>query len=176
MRLTITISVLLMFASAAWSDQSLEDRVKILEKKVSQLEMILKESSEAKTHKAKVIKKNTNSKLKLTDWSYSYEKGEISDYYEIYYFLSNSYSKSIKLIDGSIQFKDLLGERIYGIKITPDLKIQPGKTVKDGGSFSINQFINSQSRMKEMSKEDIVVELVVRKLVFSDNSILEIKP
>jgi hypothetical protein len=34
--------------------------------------------------------------------------------------LRNTSNKDIKLIDASVQFADLLGSRIYGIKVNPD--------------------------------------------------------
>jgi hypothetical protein len=111
--------------------------------------------------------------LILTDWSYSYGQNGKGPYYEIRYSLSNKYDKGIKLIDGSINFKDLLGDRLYDIKITPDLIISSGGTVENSGSYKINQVLNEELRMKNLSKEDVVVTISIRRLVFTDNTILE---
>ncbi len=109
--------------------------------------------------------------LKLVKWSYVTRKGDYSDYYQITYTLRNDYDKPIKLIDGSIGFHDLLGERIYGIKMDKDVKIAPKKEATFKGDYSINQFINQQNRMREMARDDVVAKVDIRKIVFADNSI-----
>jgi hypothetical protein len=78
------------------------------------------------------------------------------------------------LIDASVSFSDLLDQHVYGIKVSPDQTIQPGKTVEDTGNYRVNQFISEQMRMKDMKKEDIKIQLTVRKLVFTDHTVLEI--
>ena len=73
-------------------------------------------------------------------------------------------------------FKDLLGEKVYSIRITPDQKVAAGKNLVDKGSYDINQYIASQTRMAQMKKEDIQATLMIRKLVFTDNTIAEYGP
>lgn len=111
--------------------------------------------------------------LTLSEWTYTYKRDSMSDYYVINYALKNNYDKNIKLVYGSINFKDLLGKMVFGIAITSDLKIPSGETVKHGGPYLFNQFVNEQLIMKDMDKRDIVTEVVIRKLVFDDNTVLE---
>lgn len=113
-------------------------------------------------------------KLKLTDWNYKHTKGSHQDYYTITYALTNEYDKGIKLIKGGIIFRDLLGEKLYSIKITPDEKISPDQTITDTGKYRINRFMPDQLRMKDMSKGDILPALELSKIVFADNSILDL--
>jgi hypothetical protein len=93
--------------------------------------------------------------------------------YEFTYTLKNGFTKGIKLIDGSIHFKDLLGERLYGIRVTPDLKIPSGKSKTDSGQWTINPFIADDQRMTAMDKKDVIAELKIRQIVFDYNTILK---
>ena len=168
-----SIFLVCALSANAIASENLEERVNALEIKVIELEKLIKTTPKTKPLTTSAKQSAAKTGLTLSEWSYSYEQERSSGYYRIFYTLVNSYEKDIKLIDGSLQFKDLLGERLYGIKITPDLKIASGKSIKDGGTYRINRFMNEQLRMKDMAKEDVVATLVIRKIVFSDNSILE---
>jgi hypothetical protein len=72
-------------------------------------------------------------------------------------------------------FSDLLDEPVYGIKVGPDVDIPARKTHIDEGRYSINRFINAQSRMMTMKKADIKAKLVVHRIVFSDNTVLKVE-
>ena len=95
----------------------------------------------------------------------------ISPQYKITYTLKNRTDKAIKLNQSTIQFKDLLGERVYGIQVDHDLKIPAQIEVTDTGSYPANQFIPEQMRLKGMAKENVKAELIVTKAVFSDGPI-----
>lgn len=113
--------------------------------------------------------------LILDDWDFSSAESDFGQkYYNITLNLRNAGTKQIKLIDASVEFKDLLDDDLYNIKISPDVTIEPGKTHVDKGQYGINQFIHSQGRMRGMKKADIKVTLVVRRVVFSDNTVLEV--
>jgi hypothetical protein len=115
--------------------------------------------------------------LELVSWDYSLHQGEYSqNYYAITLALKNNAPKDIKLIDASVLFSDLLGNQVYGIKVSPDHLIPAGKVISDKGQYSVNQFIAEQARMAQMKKEDIKATLIVRKLVFADNSVGEYSP
>jgi hypothetical protein len=114
--------------------------------------------------------------LKLSRWSASYGEGQYSQYYyAISYTLVNNYNKPVKLINGSIGFFDLVGERIIGIKLERDVKIEPGKEASFRGNYGINQFINSEMRLKDLAPEDVRAQLEVKKIVFRDNTIIDLK-
>jgi len=154
--------------------QQLEERVAALEKEVAQLKEASSESARTPAQTVTTQASRNKSPLGLTDWSYQYRTGDYGQqYYSINLKLRNSGTKGIKLIDGSVEFSDLLGETLYRIKVSPDLRIGPGEVLDDSGNYSINQFINEQLRMKDMEPNDIRAELIVRKLVFEDNSIVE---
>jgi hypothetical protein len=124
---------------------------------------------------AKNVVQEKKPPLELLAWDFAVVKGDFgADYYEISYSMKNTTDKPIKLIDGGLHFSDLLGKHLYGIKIEPDLKIEPNETVKESGEYRINQFIAEQNRMKKMSREDIKAGLRISKVVFGDNTILDL--
>jgi hypothetical protein len=89
--------------------------------------------------------------------------------------LRNNYDKPIKLINGSVVFFDLVGEHIIGIRMDRDVKIDPGKEEIFRGDYRINQFINSEMRLKDLAPEDVRARLQVKKIVFRDNTIIDMK-
>lgn len=164
-------------ASQSSQKPTIDKRVDVLELKVQELEKRIKALEAEITHPPPTVVTNKKSeklaKLKLVKWSYSYTKGDYSSYYRISYELFNEYEKGVKLIDASLHFEDLLGEHLFGIKITPDLRILPGRKKSDSGNYRISSFDYNQQRMKDMVQKDVVPKLVVRRIVFEDNTILE---
>jgi hypothetical protein len=115
--------------------------------------------------------------LEIVSWDAHLGRSEYSQYhYTITLTLKNNSDKDIKLMDASVQFSDLLGSQIYGIKVTPDYLIPAGKAVTEKGDYSVNRFMPEQARLAKMKKEDVKATLVVQKLVFADNSIGEYSP
>lgn len=162
--------------NSACGEQDVERRLSDLEKRVNALEKasllspLLNPSSPPPAVE-------TKSPLELVSWDARLSKGQYSNYnYKITLVLKNKSDKDIKLIDASVQFEDLLGSRIYGIKVSPDQSIPAGKTVTESGQYDVNQFMPEQARLGQMKKEDVKAILIVRKVVFTDNSIGEFAP
>jgi hypothetical protein len=158
---------------------SVEQRVTDLEKRLSALESItaiaLALKLKTQTNQDAAAPSPTprsDSPIELVDWNFSFEVGQYNQsHYKITYTLKNRADKAIKLNQSAIEFRDLLGEKVYGIRVSQDLKMPPGKEITDTGYYDANPFIPSQMRLKEMAKENVKAELVVSKAVFSDNSI-----
>ena len=170
------ISLLLLCASSfATAHEENNEKIKALEKRITVLEKLLNSTKDPSTQTLKKVNpaETDSSLLALSKWSYNLEKGDFGSNYNIKYHLKNNYKKNIKLLDASINFNDLLGEHLYGIKVDPDLKIKSGTIKIEGGLYRINQFIAKQGRMAKMEKKDIIANLVVRKIVFDDNTVLE---
>src|SRR5690606_35062776 len=149
-----------------------DQRVTELERRVASLETALAQTQGSSEALTKTITTEGACPIQLASWSYRVIRGDHrSDQYEITLDLKNSGSKDIKLIDGGVAFKDLLGETIYSIRLTLDQKVAAGKNVIDKDSYRINRFISSEGRMAQMKKEDIQAIPVARKLVFADNTI-----
>lgn len=178
MKTTIFVCLIVsaLCASAGGQQKTSEERLADLERRVSALEKGQPPLA-ALAAQSPPPAAETNSPLQLVSWDYRFVRGEYSRYhYAITVALKNNSDKDIKLIEGTLQFTDLLGTRVYGIKITPDLRIPAGKAVTDKGEYPVNQFIAEQARMAQMKKEDIKATLVIRKIVFGDNSVAEYAP
>lgn len=168
--------------AAAGNDvEALTKRVAQLEKKVAQLEKLIvaMTSKTPATTNPKVAGKTTaaagKAPLILDKWEFSVGKDNLDgDAYRIKLTLRNAGTKGIKLIKASVHFTDLLDDELYGIKISPDLKIGAGKTLIKSGLYGINQFIARQGRMKKMAKADIKAKLVIQQIVFDDNTVMKI--
>lgn len=167
---------------SASSTAKLETRIAELEKRVALLEAQLNAPTSripATTQPAIAGVAQADAKtapLVLDDWDFSSGQGDFGQaHYNITLKLRNAGTKAIKLIDASVRFTDLLDENLYGIKVSPDLSIAPAKTYVEKGQYGINQFINGQARMRAMKKADIKATLVVRRVVFTDNTVMQIE-
>lgn len=158
---------------------SLEQRVAGLERRLNALESIptvaLALKLKGQTNQGATAPTPTppgDSPLELVGWNFSFEVDRYNQaHYKITYTLKNKADKIIKLNQSAIEFRDLLGEKVYGIKVDQDLKMPPGKEITDTGYYDANPFIPGQMRLKEMAKENVKAELLVSKAVFSDDSI-----
>jgi hypothetical protein len=83
--------------------------------------------------------------------------------------------KNLGQRDKPLDFSDLVGEHIIGIRLNRDVKIEPGKEEVFRGDYRINQFINREIRLKDLAPEDVRAELQVKKIVFRDNTVLDLK-
>lgn len=174
MKFTSVIIIGLFTATSVFGQQpTSEQRLAELEKRVALLEAALTSSQRTTPAPTERVITEGASPLNLTTWSYRVVRGDYGSHYEITLDLKNSGTKDIKLIEGGVIFKDLLGDKVYSIRLTPDQKVAAGKSLADKGSYRINQFIASENRMAQMKKEDIQATLVISKLVFTDNTIVE---
>ena len=171
--------VILAVCATAWGqqqDQSVEKRLSDLEKRVTALEKAAPSSSPLNAA-SPTPAGATKSPLELVAWDAHLVRGEDSyNKYEISLTLKNNSEKDMKFINATVRFADLLGSRIYDIKINPDHLIPAGQSITDTGQYSINQLIPEQARLAQMKKEEVKATLVVLKVVFTDNSIGEYAP
>ncbi len=160
---------------------SLRKTVAELESRVTELEAAVKRITSSKPEvenpSVEITAKSPakDSPIVLDQWSYSLVKGDFGQaFYNIKLHLRNTGTKKIKLIEGGVFFKDLLDNKIYAIRIEPDIRIAPGATFISSGSYNVNPFIPDDSRLADMQKEDIKAELVISRIVFEDNTVLKV--
>lgn len=175
--LSVTLTILAALSTSACGQQeNVEKRLSDLEKRVTALEKASPLSSLLGAA-APTPAVPTKSPLELVSWEAHLDRGQYSDYhYTITLTLKNNSDKDIKLIDATVQFADLLGSHMYGIKVNPDQLLPAGKSTTSTGEYSVNQFMPEQARLAQMKKEDVKATLVVSKLVFTDNSIGQYAP
>jgi hypothetical protein len=184
---TLLLSAALLVSAAARAEDAGDTgaRLKALEERMDRVETLLRlflgnspigSSAQGSTTSPPVRGTEAPStELLLVRWSAIRQKCEYTECYRIAYTLRNDFSKPIKLIDASIDFSDLLGEAIFGIKLKEDVRIEPGSEVSSTGNYGINQFRTSERRLAEIPPADVQARLRVRAIVFGDNSRFEPK-
>lgn len=115
-----------------------------------------------------------NMPVGITSWTATpiKESGNL----EITSTLKNNTTKGIKLIDGRIHFFDLLGETIAVVKISRDIYIGPKKTADDKRTSSSRSAFSSYvpGRLLKLKSSDVAVSVQIDKLVFEDNTVLDL--
>jgi len=156
--------------------QTTEERVTALEARVKALEAKLAAPSVGMpvTAPAGTPIVSKDSPIDLVDFDYAYGLGQYDlPRYKISYVLKNKTDKTITLNHSTLEFRDLLGEIIARFEPGADLQLPPGKNVTDTRYYTINQFLPSQQRLREVSKENIKAQIIVEKAVFADGSIYD---
>jgi hypothetical protein len=136
---------------------SLEERVTDLEKRLYALESIpavaLALKLRAQTNQTTEASPTPqgDAALEPESWSYQFKRGkyEYENRHVFTYSLKNLTEKGIKLVDGSIIFKDRLGEKIMTIKLLQDVRYPVGESQSATGGWSVNSFNPSEERLKE---------------------------
>lgn len=167
--------------AASSTPLNLEQRVIDIEKRIQAIEEIpgvamalkLAGSAHANTAAEPTPTPQSDSPLELVSWKYQFLVGQYQYQYEhlFTYVLKNRSDKPIKLVDGTLLFTDLLGEKLIAIQITRDVKYPAGGSTPTSGSWPVNQFEPGEARINKLKHDDIKATLVIRKVVFDDNSV-----
>jgi hypothetical protein len=160
---------------------SLEQRVSDLEKKLQAIESIpgvalmlnLRNSAQANATPQPTPTAQADAPLELIRWSYQFKRGqyEYENRHLFTYILKNRTDKTIKLVEGSILFTDLLGEKLISIRLFQDLKYPGDEANPMSGEWNVNQFEPGEQRMATIDHDDVKATLIIQKVVFSDNTV-----
>jgi len=93
--------------------------------------------------------------------------------YHIFTTLENGYPKDIKLLDASITFADMFGDEMLTIELTREKHLPRGASAEHRGRYSAWSPTGKGNRMAHMKQENIVATLRVKKIMFTDNTVLE---
>ena len=80
-------------------------------------------------------------------WENSYIEDGNADYYKISYELMNHFDKGIQRMYAYVTFKDLNGELLYSIQVTPNLVIASKGKVKASGMYRLHRYIKNHFRI-----------------------------
>ncbi|OUD13993.1 hypothetical protein [Thioflexithrix psekupsensis] len=108
----------------------------------------------------------------LESWQFREVKIKFNTYYALDLVLNNGYDKAIKDIDARVNFRNLLGGHLYGIAVTEHLRIAAQSQITDEGTQRNGRLLGQRHQMLALKNDEIAAELVVRKIVFEDNSTL----
>jgi len=165
-----------LFLSAVFGN-TLEERVKLLEEKVINLEKKLNIVNNNQKTLKKNISENTIlkcNKIKLINYSYDYENGGFIKSYNFKYTLKNDYNKSIKYIYASIGFIDNDEIKLVEDYIKKSIIITPNSKIIIKNNYLIDTDTLSET-LKDTPKKDIKIEFKPFKIIFKDNTILKCK-
>ena len=101
--------------------------------------------------------------LSVTDWSIKPLDSETN---ELNWTVKSSASKPIRLIDGSVGFKDALGGSIASQAIDRDAHIPANGTYSESGRWGQFTF----ERLLKLRREDVTPFTCVRAVVYDDGS------
>jgi hypothetical protein len=69
--------------------------------------------------------------------------------------------EAVRMVDGSVQFRDVLGASIAAFGLTRDQTLTPGAGFEETGRWGPHTF----ERLLEMNPEDVIVKVCIRGLV-----------
>lgn len=105
----------------------------------------------------------TSALLTVSDWTI---KPITADTNQMTETLIYSGSKSIRMIDGSIRYSDVLGGSVASKAIDRDASIKPGEPYLQKGNWGRYTF----ERLLKMNRSDVIVVACVRAVVYADGS------
>ncbi|WP_123868144.1 hypothetical protein [Chryseobacterium lactis] len=105
----------------------------------------------------------------------NFDAGRLEDYNLFKYAIQNKSAKEIKAAKISFKIFNSLGEQIgdsYSMDFTDD-RIAGNSTFKGDAAFDYNQFSNDDKKIASAKFEDLLFDFDVKKIVYSDGSVLE---
>jgi hypothetical protein len=119
----------------------------------------------------------TDAPLELVSWNYRLVKGDgsSSDRHVFDYELKNRTDRAIKLVHGRIEFRDLLGGKLFEFDLRPDYPYPAHtKMMTSMGISTISIWLALQpgiERMPTLAHEDVKASVFIEGVVFEDGSI-----
>lgn len=128
---------------------------------------LLKEQQEARTQMNNAV---TASLLEISWHKSDWERGIHSDYFAISIGFKNCTAKDIAGIKGTVIFKDIFGDLIKGVRLSNDSGVAAGDTAIWNGSMDYNQFDDSDSKLRNTSRDKLKFEWEPDTYLFVDGT------
>lgn len=115
--------------------------------------------------------------IALVDKGYrpaDYENFEYESYITLQLAMHNNGTKTIRAVNGSLDFENPLGDSIYSTSFEDTDNIAPGKTIEWDGSTKYNQFDDSLTRFRDASLHDMKLVWEPKEILYTDGSRLEV--
>lgn len=109
--------------------------------------------------------------LTVEEWGASIEKDDFLEYIRISIELQWMGNQSIRMLDASVRFEDVLGRDIASIGVERDIQIGPMEMISDGGVYSSTGL----ARLVDINPEDVVIETCVRGYVTADGEVVKVE-
>jgi len=151
-------------ASAAHAEDGVAARLDALEQRVAHLEALAAQQQNQAT-----------ALVTLTRWSSAFKQRDLSKSYRIAYTLKSHCEKPIKLLDGSLDFYQPDGTRIYSIPLIREARLDPAAEADFAGNYFLNPAMPDEIRLRDLPPDQIATRLHLRRIVFRDNSVLPLE-
>ena len=154
---------------------SLEDRVKILEQRVTKLEQKLNIVNTTQNKIKKNISQTTIlkcNKLKFVHYSFDLDNNGFTKSYHFKYTLKNNYKKTIKYIYATIGFVEKKSEsKLLEDYIKRDVVLSPNQSKVINTNYLIDDSLSEE--LSNTSKNNIRIDFEPIKIKFTDGSVLK---
>jgi len=158
---------------------SLENRVSLLEAKVKELELKLSRianlatTATPSTPPESINVPNKQISITLINKNFhqaDYSAGDSGDRIDFILQFTNHLSKDIRAFTGFVIFKDLFERIILRMGITDERGIRSGVTSQWKGGMGYNQFEEQSTRLLNTGKNDLIVEFLLKQVIYTDGT------
>ncbi|HEX3881944.1 MAG TPA: hypothetical protein VHW66_04750 [Stellaceae bacterium] len=160
----MVVAFALLATTPAHAQDNTGARLDALEQRVAHLEALAAKQQNQATEL-----------ITLTRWSAEFAQRDLSKSYKITYTLQSHCQKPIKLIDGSLDFLDPDGKRIYSIPLIKEAPLDSGGAGRFAGNYFLNPALPDEIQLRDLPPAQVATQLHVRRIVFRDNSVLPLE-
>jgi len=82
----------------------------------------------------------------------------------------NPFDRAVRAFNGTVVFRDILGEDIHRVRLTEDSPVQPRERWEWEGGIDYNQFIDAHQKLVNTNSANMQVEFLLQKVLFADGS------
>lgn len=159
--------------------RSLENRVSLLEAKVRELELRLSRienpaaTATPSAPPESISPPNKQMSITLLNKNFhqaDYSAGDSGDRIDFVFQFTNHLGKDIRAFTGVVIFKDLFERIILRMGITDERGIRSGGTSQWKGGMEYNQFEEQSTRLLKIEKNDLIVEFLLKQVIYSDGT------
>jgi hypothetical protein len=152
--------------------EALEKRVDALSQELQALRQQVATSSSSADNAKNV--ENAEDALVLKNWEFREMQVKFNQFHALDLILYNGYDKTIREIDARLEFKNLLGEHVYSLRIAAlGDEIAPGSTYTDRGTAANKRLFGKGAILEKISRDSVNAALLIRRIVFADGSVKE---
>jgi hypothetical protein len=105
-----------------------------------------------------------------------YESGTYMDSISVDFTFRNMGAKDITGFKGTVEFKDMFDDPINSVNLSYDEGIKAGQTKKWNGSLRYNQFLDEDTKFKNVAADKLRFKFLPQAIHFADGTKLEKAP
>ena len=155
--------------------RDLKERIIAIERRLEKIEEKIFKSSNVPEETEKIQTKAPHLSIRLIKKGFHkatyINQDDINDLIEFEFEFENRLKKEIRAFTGIVIFKDLFDRKILEVELTQEgLKAKPRKTFRWKGGIVYNPFLPEHRRLREIPKEDLIVDFNLERVVYTDGT------